>query len=130
MENPTVKSGRWLPALAAAALFAGVTGELDAVNSKHVPTDESLCITGHQHLAEQGFDLGAQVGNELGDVGVAGLAVTTERDELDVALTGLLNRSAGDYALAVGQQHNFEHDARVVGAGTYLVVVELRVQRT
>jgi hypothetical protein len=33
--------------MGAAALFADVTGELDAVNSKHVPTDESLCITGH-----------------------------------------------------------------------------------
>jgi hypothetical protein len=30
--------------------------------------------------------------------------------------------AVGDQAPAIGQQHNLEHDARVVGAGTGLVV--------
>lgn len=55
-------------------------------------------------MTEHGFDLGAQVGHELGDVGMAGLAVVADGNELDVAL-----------ALAVGQQHDVEHDAGVVG---------------
>jgi hypothetical protein len=63
-----------------------------------------LGIAGHQDLAEQGFDLGAEPGDELGNVGVAGLAVAAEGNELDVALACLFDATAGDQALAVGQQ--------------------------
>ena len=38
-----------------------------------------------------------------------------------------LDRAAGDDALAVGQQHDLEHDTRVIRAGTDFVVVEGRV---
>lgn len=31
-------------------------------------------------------------------------------------------------SMAVGQEHDLEHDARVVGAGTHFVVVELGIQ--
>lgn len=111
-----------------AALFAGVAGEFDAVDGKHVPTNEALGITGHQDLGEQGFDLATELGGKLGDVGVAGSAVATDGDELDVAATSLFYPTAGDDALAVGQQDDLEHDARVVGAGAYFVVLELGIQ--
>lgn len=114
--------------MSTAALFAGIAGELDAVDGKHVAPDQSLSIAGHQHLAEQGFDLGTQVGYELGNMGVAGLAVTTDGNELDVALAGLFDGPAGDQALAVGQQHDLEHDAGVIGTGSYFVVLKLGVQ--
>ena len=59
--------------------FACWTGSrvviLDAVDGKHLSPDQALGIAGHQNLAEQRFDLGAEVGYKLGDVGVAGLAV-------------------------------------------------------
>ena len=70
----------------------------------------------------------AQVGHELGDVGVAGLAVAADGDELDIARTGLLNGAAGDQALAVGQQDDLEHDARVVRTGSDLIVLEPGIQ--
>lgn len=65
----------------------------------------------------------------FGVVAVAGLAVTADGNELDVALACGFNRAAGDQALAVGQQDNLEHDARVVGAGAYLIVLELGIER-
>jgi hypothetical protein len=114
--------------MGATAFFAGVGGELDAIDGEHVAANQSLGIAGHQDLAEQGFDLGAEVGHELGNVGMAGLAVTADGDELDVAIARLFNRPAGDQALAVGQQHDLEHDARIVGAGSHFIVLELGVQ--
>lgn len=86
--------------MGAAAFFAGVGGELDAIDGKRVSANQSLGITGHQNLAEQGFDLGAEVGLELGDVGMARLAVTADGNELDVALACLFDGSAGDQALS------------------------------
>ena len=41
----------------------------------------------------------------------------------------LLNGAAGDETLAVGQQHDLEHDAWVIGTGTDFVVLEPGVQR-
>jgi hypothetical protein len=38
---------------------------------------QSLGIAGHQDLLVQRLDLGTEVGNEFGDVGMAGLAVGT-----------------------------------------------------
>ncbi len=114
--------------MGSATFFAGVGGEFDAVDGKHVSANEALCITGQQHLAKQGFDLGTEVGDELGNVGMAGLAVATDGDELDVAPTRLLNDAAGDQALAVGQQHDLKHDARVVCAGSCGVVFERGIQ--
>ncbi len=75
--------------MSAAAFFAGVTGELDAVDGEHVAPDQALGITGHQDLTEQGFDLLTEAAHELGDVGVAGLAVAANGDELDIARAGL-----------------------------------------
>lgn len=43
------------------------------------------------------------------------------------AQAGLLDAAAGDQALAVGQQHDLEHDAWVIGAGTDFVILELGV---
>jgi hypothetical protein len=83
-----------------------------------------LGITGHEHLAEQGFDLITQATNELGELGVVGLAVAADGDELNIAKTGLFNAAAGDEALAVGQQHNFKHHARIVGTGPCFIVFE------
>ena len=61
-------------------------------------------------------------------MGVTGLAVATDGDELDVAHTGLFYHPAGDQTLALGQQYDLEHDAGVVGAGSDFVVLELGVQ--
>ena len=80
--------------MGATALFAGVAGEFDAVDGKHISANQALGIAGHQDLAEQRFDLGTEVGNEFGDMGMAGLAVATDGDELDVALARLFNGSA------------------------------------
>lgn len=111
-----------------ATLLAGVAGKFDAVDGEHIASDEALRVAGHEYLTEQRLDLFAQATDELGDVGVAGLAVATDGDELDVAGTGAFYRPAGDDAMAVGQQYHLEHDARVVGTGAYLVVVESRIQ--
>jgi hypothetical protein len=104
--------------MGAAALFAGVGGEFDAVDGEHLATDQALRIAGHQHLGKQWLDLLAKVAHELGDVCMAGLAVAADGDELHIALAGALDGTAGNQALAVGQQHHLEHDPRVVGTGT------------
>jgi hypothetical protein len=83
-----------------------------------------LGITGHEHLAEQGFDLITQATNELGELGVVGLAVAADGDELNIAKTGLFNAAAGDEALAVGQQDDFEHHAWIVSTGARVIVLE------
>ena len=70
----------------------------------------------------------ARVGHELGDLGVAGLTVAADGDELDIARTALLNCAAGDQALAVGQQDDLEHDARVVRTGSDFIVLEPGIQ--
>ena len=114
--------------MGAAALFAGVAGELDAIDGKHIASDQSLGVTGHQDLTKERFDLRAQAAYKFGDVGMAGLAVTADGDELDVALARLFNDSTGDQALAVGQQHDLEHDARIVGTGAHFVVLEPGIQ--
>lgn len=70
----------------------------------------------------------AQVGHDLGDVRVAGLAVAADGNELDIARTGLLNGAAGDQALAVGQLNDLAHDARVVRTGSDFIVLEPGIQ--
>ena len=114
--------------MGAAALFACVAGKLDAINGEHLASDQALGIAGHQHLAEQGFDLVGEATNKLGNVGVAGLAVATAGDELDVTGAGLLDVAAGYQALAVGQQDDLEHDARVVGRSAHFIVLEFGIQ--
>jgi hypothetical protein len=79
-------------------------------------------------LGEQCADLRAQLGHELGDVGVAGSRVAGDSHEHHVLLAGALDLAAGDEALAVGQQHDLEHHARVVGRGARHVVAEIGVQ--
>ena len=64
----------------------------------------------------------------MGDVSMAGLAVATDGNELDIARAGGGDAAAGDQALAVGQQDDLEHHARVKGAGTCGVVLEACVQ--
>ena len=64
----------------------------------------------------------------MGDVSMAGLAVATDGNELDVARAGGGDAAAGDQALAVGQQDDLEHHARVEGAGTCGVILEACVQ--
>ena len=59
---------------------------------------------------------------------MAGLAVATDGDELDVEQAGALDSSAGDDSLAVGQQDDLEHDARVISTGADLVILEARIQ--
>ena len=80
--------------MGATAFFAGVGGQFDAIDGEHVPANQPLGIAGHQDLAEQRFDVGTEVGNEFGDMGMAGLAACTDGDELDVALARLFNGSA------------------------------------
>ena len=75
--------------MSAAAFFAGVAGELDAVDGEHVAPNHALSITGHTDLAEQGFDLPTEAAYELGNVGVAGLAVAADGDEPDIERAGL-----------------------------------------
>lgn len=69
----------------------------------------------------------AQVGHDLGDVSVAGLAVAAAGNELDIARTGLLNGAARDQALAVGQLNDLAHDARVARTGADFIVLEPRI---
>src|SRR6266567_356467 len=40
----------------------------------------------------------------------------------------MLPKSDGDQAPAIGQQHDLEHDARVIGAGTGLIVAKTRIE--
>ena len=75
--------------MSAATFFAGVAGELDTVDGEHVAPDQALSITGHQDLTKKGFDLLTEAAHELGNVGVAGLAVAADGDELDIERAGL-----------------------------------------
>ncbi len=113
----------------AAPLLAGVGRQLDAVDGEHLTPDQPEPIAGEQDLGEQRPDLLAQLAHELGDVGVAGLGIATDGDELDVVQAGLLDAAAGDQPPAIGQQHDLEHDARVVGAGAHLIVAKARIER-
>ena len=78
----------------AAAFFAGVARQLHPINGKQLAPDQALCITSYQHLAKQGLNLIAQAANKLGNVGVAGLAVAADGDELNIAQAGLLYAAA------------------------------------
>jgi hypothetical protein len=40
----------------AAPLFAGVGWQLDAVDGKHLASDQPEAVTGHEYLGEQGLD--------------------------------------------------------------------------
>lgn len=61
-------------------------------------------------------------------MGVARLAVAAEGDELNVVQAGRFDAARGDQPTAVAQQHDLEHDARVVGAGTGLIVAKACIQ--
>ena len=106
-----------------------LAGQLDAVDGEHGATDQAQAVAGHEHLCKQRLDVGAEFANELGDVGVARACVAGQGHEQHVVLTGLLDLAAGDEASAVGQQHDLEHDARVVGRRAGDVVAELGIQR-
>ena len=87
---------------AAAALLAGVAGQLDAINGEHVSANQTLGIAGEQHLGEQGLNLGRQLADEFGDGGELGCAVTGQGHEEDVLAAGALDAAAGDEAPAIG----------------------------
>jgi hypothetical protein len=86
-------------------------------------------VAGHEHLREQAVDLGTELAHELGDVGVARARIARQGHEQHVVIAGRFDLAAGDETAAVGQQHDLEHDARVVGAGAGGVVAESGVQR-
>ena len=95
--------------------------------------DQDVCfearrgLLDHQHLTEQRLDRLAKAADEPYDVCMAWLAVATDGDELNVAQADVLDGAAGDDALAVGQQHDLEHDLRIVGAGAHCVVLEFGI---
>ena len=74
------------------------------------------------------LNLRPELTHEFGDVGVAGLAVAAEGDELNVVQAGVFDAPARYQTTAVGQQDDLEHDARVAGAGAAFVVVEACIQ--
>lgn len=117
------------PGGGAAALLAGIGGELDAVDGDHGLADQPDAVAGQQNLAEQGLHFVAEFAHELGTVGVAGLAVAADGGKQHVLMAGLLDLAAGDEAAAVGQQHDLEPDAWVVGAGAGGVVAKPGVER-
>ena len=87
--------------MGAAALFAGVGRELDAVNGKHLPPDQAQPVASEQHLGEQGLNVIAEFAHELGNMGVAGLAVAADGDELHVVQAGRFDAARGDQAPAL-----------------------------
>ena len=68
----------------AAALFAGVGRQLDTVDGEHFFADQAQPVADQQYLGEQSLDVIAELTHKLGDVGVAGLAVAAEGDELHI----------------------------------------------
>jgi len=112
----------------AALLLAGVAGQLDPVDGEHVASDQPEPVARHEHLGEQHADLRPELPHELGDMGVARPRVTAKGHEEHVVLAGLLDLAAADESPAVRQQHDLEHDPRVVRRSTRLVVAEPRIQ--
>jgi hypothetical protein len=73
--------------MGAAALFAGVGGEFDAVDGEHLAPDQALASQVSRTWLNRGLICSPRP-HELGDVRVAGLAVAADGDELHVALAG------------------------------------------
>ena len=113
----------------AAALFAPLGRQPHTVHAHPSLADQAQAVAGQQHLAEQRADGRPEFANEAGDVGVARARVAGDGHEQHVLLARTLYLAAGDQAAAVGQQHDLEHDARVVGRGAGDVVAELGVER-
>ena len=113
--------------MSAAAFFAGVAGELDAVDGEHVAPNQALSITGHTDLAEQGFDCPPRPHTNLAMWVWLGWLSPLMAMNWTLSAQAWLNGAAGDQALAVGEQDYLEHDAGVIGTGTDFIVLELGV---
>lgn len=112
----------------AAFVFAGIAGEFDAINGKHLAPDQALPVTEIEYLAEYGGDVIAQMGNKGGDGGEVRLGIAGQGDEGDVFSTGELNRTAGDEALAVGKQNDFEQHSRWIGGCSGNIILETGIK--
>jgi hypothetical protein len=120
----------------AAALFACVGGQLDAVDGEHLAADQALCIADQKRLFEDLTDQVTQTADEGGDGGEVGAAVTAEGDEDDVAmLQALHKRSMPRLEITprrvvnrASQQHDLEQHGGREGRRTGVVVVEACVE--
>ena len=101
----------------AALMFAGVAGELDAVDGKHLAPDQALAVA-------QVKDLGKDPDDVVGEGGEVRLGVATQGDEGDVVAADGFDATAGYDALTIGEQHDFEQHGGWIGSGTGCVVVE------
>lgn len=72
----------------AAPGFAGIAGQLDAVDGEHFPADQSLPVAQVEDLGKEFGDVVAQAGDEACEGGVVRHAVAAEGDEGDVLAAG------------------------------------------
>ena len=84
----------------AALLFAGITGQFDAINSKHLAPDQALPVAQIENLAENVSDVIGETGNKSRNGSEVRLAIAGQSDEDDVMTTDSLNVAARDNALA------------------------------
>ena len=91
--------------------LAGVAGEFDAVDGKHLAADEALPVTEPEDLAEDVGDGLVAAGDEGGEGCEVGCGVAREGDEGDVFPAGTLDRPGTDEAAAVGEQDDLEQRA-------------------
>jgi hypothetical protein len=112
----------------AALGLAGIRGQLDAVDGKHLAADEALPVAQVEHLAEQTGDVVGQPRDEGGNGSEMRRRISREGDERDVLAAGALNAARTDDALAVGEQYDLEQHPRRVGRRTDKVVAVAGVE--
>lgn len=110
---------------AGAALgFAGVAGQLDAVDGEHLAPDQALPVADVEDLAEDAGDVVAERRDKSGEGGEMRLAVTGQGDEGDVFAAGALDVAAADDALGIAEQDDLEQHGGRIGAGAGGVIAE------
>lgn len=100
----------------AARLFGCVAGQLDAVNGRHLASDQTLPVAQVERLGKDASKVVGQRRDKSGERSEARLAVATQGNEGDVVAAGGFNVTAGNNALAVGKQNDLEeHGGRKGG---------------
>ena len=91
-----------------ALALAGVAGQFDAIDGEHLAADQALPVAEVDHLTEDGSNLVAETGDEVGEGGEVWRAITAECNEGDLLAAGTFDLPATDNAPAVGEQDYLE----------------------
>lgn len=112
----------------AAPFLGGVAGQFAAIEGEEGAAKEVHLLTNHQHLNEEGADLVAHGGDELGDGGMVRRIIAGHGDENDVLVARPFDAAGADKPSGITEKDDLEQDLGIDRRAAGLVVAEACVK--